>query len=598
MRIVTIDFETFFSDDYSLSKMTTEAYLRDPRFEPHGAAVKFGPEHRAKWYDAAELRQVLSQVDWSQTAVLHHHAAFDAAILNWHYDIRPRFIFDTLSMARHNLGNHISVSLESVRKHFNMPSKTTPYNLFKNKHWHEMSPETRRLVGEGAEDEVESIWAIFKLLGQTFPAEEYEVIDITLRMFTEPVLRADTGMLAGIWQAENTRKRDLMEELGVNEDDLQSAGRFAELLRAEGVEPEMKDGKNGAIYAFAKTDPFMTSLLEDEDPRISGLAEARLGVKSTFLQTRVEALGWMVSRGPMPVYLNMYGAHTTRWSGGDGVNWQNLNAAIEKAVSAPEDYWSYQIDASQIECRILNMVAGQTDKVDEFRNGLDPYVGVASAFAGFEVNKTDYPELRQAGKVVELQAGYGSGGPKIRQTLRVKAGIHINDEEAMRYRDAYRETHPRVVELWGAAGRMISRLAGGDPTDWGPVHIRDGKMFLPNGTWIDYTTLEYYRDDEYDDSYWRLKTRKGWVKIYGAKLVENLIQALARVVISQAMVRIRRNGYRIINTKHDSMWILIPRDGREQEHIRYIESEMRVEPAWLPGIPLDAEGHLGERFSK
>ena len=163
---------------------------------------------------------------------------------------------------------------------------------------------------------------------------------------------------------------------------------------------------------------------------------------------------------------------------------------------------------------------------------------------------------------------------------------------------AYRDTHPSVVSLWNDAARMISRLAGGPPLDWGPVTLRDGKMYLPNGTWINYTTLEYFRDDDYDDSYWRMKTRRGWAKIYGAKLVENLIQALARVVISQVMSRIKKAGYRCVNTKHDSMWILIPIDGRECEHIAYIESEMRLEPRWLPGIPLDAEGHLGTRYGK
>lgn len=598
MLIATIDFETYFADDFTLSKMTQEAYIRDKRFESHGAAIKWGANTKARWYTHQELVAGFPRVDWSQTAVLHHHAQFDAAILNWHYGVRPKFIFDTLSMARQILGNHISVSLDSVRKHYGIHAKTTPYNLFKGRHWHEMTPDVQRLVGEGAEDEVESIWKIFQIMGATFPVEEYEVIDTTIRMFSEPVLRADSAMLAKVWEAEDARKKNLMEELGVNEDDLQSAGRFAELLLAEGIEPEMKDGKNGQIYAFAKTDPFMTSLLEDEDDRVRGLAECRLGVKSTFRQARVETLGWMASRGPLPVYLNMYGAHTTRWSGGDKVNWQNNDAAIEKAILPPDGYFAFEVDASQIECRILNAVAGQEDKVEEFRQKLDPYVGVASAFAGFPVNEVDHPELRQAGKVVELLCGFGGGGMAIRRSLRVKAGIRITPEEGEKYKFAYRSTHPFVEDLWKQGGRVIARLAGGAPMDWGPVHIADGKMYLPNGTAINYTTLEYYRDDEYDDSYWRMKTRRGWSKLYGAKLVENLIQALARVFISQVMIRLVRAGYKIINTKHDSMWILIPMDGREKDHVAYIKNEMRQPPAWLPDVPLDAESRLAARFGK
>lgn len=610
MRFVTLDFETYFDSDYTLKKMSTEAYIRDPRFEAHGAAIKWQHNIPARWYAEKELRQVLADEDWSDTFLISHHAQFDHLILSHHYDVHPRMSGCTLALARLLIGNHLSVSLDTVRKYFDMPAKRTPYELFKGRRWHELTPDVQQLLADGCEDETESVWTLFGRFVKSAPPEELEVIDTTIKMFTAPVLRADMDILAKVWEHEDKRKKNRMVHLqthfkqehdrNITEDDFQSANLFAELLRLEGVEPDTKvSDKGNTLYQFAQNDDFMRDyLLEHDDALIRDLAETRLGVKSTLLQTRSETLAYMAQRGPMPVYLHYCGAHTKRWSGGDRCNFQNLNATLEEAIQPPEGYWAFAPDASQIECRLLNFVAGQEDKIEDFRLGRDPYVGVAEAFCGHPVNKNDHPQLRQAGKVVELQAGYQSGGAKIKATLRNKAQIIVSLEEAERYKMAYRGTHPHVEQLWKDAARVIARIAGGDPMQWGPVRVESGKLILPNNTALLYPSLEYHVDNEIGDRYWRYKNRKGWTKLYGGKLVENLIQALARVVISQAMVRIARMGYRIINTKHDSMWILIPKDGREQEHLQLCMTEMKREPAWLPNLPLDAEGSLSERYSK
>lgn len=445
-------------------------------------------------------------------------------------------------------------------------------------------------------------------MGDPFPLEELTVIDQTLAMFTEPVLRADTALLAKIWEKEEHDKRQRIADLRIDPAELRSSDKFADLLRARGIEPKTKegpprkDGTRGTIYQFAAKDPQMEELLEHEDPEIRALAEARIGEKSNILQTRAETLGFMASRGPLCVYLRMYGAHTTRWSGGDSSNFQNFKKpdpeypeeaefSLRDAILPPEGFLLVKPDASQIEARILCYVAGQEDIIEKYRRGEDVYCGVASAFYGYEVNRKDHPNERQLGKIVELQAGFGSGGEKIRATVRVKSKgkILLTEAEGLKARDAYRDTHPVVCALWKAGGRMLSRLAGGPPAEWGPTTVRDGRIYLPNGCPLDYRSLEFYRDKESDESYWRLKTRRGWTKMYPAKLVQNLIQALARVVISQAMIRIVGLGYRIVGAEHDSLWILIPKDGREKWHINRCLVEMSRTPEWLPGIPLAAE---------
>ena len=602
MRIVVADWESFFdSKDFTLKKLSTEAYVRDPRFKAHGVAIKWGPDTDARWYDEPEARYLLKNEDWSDVFMIHHHAQFDSLIESHHYGVYPKMIGCTLSMARLLLGNHLSVSLDAVRKHFNMPAKITPYGLFDGKQWNELSRETQQLLADGACDEVESIYKIFKLLAKDFPAEEFETVDATMRMFTEPKLKADVNKLAKLWEHEENSKAERYKTLGVSVDDLQSSERFAALLRQEGIEPETKPGKKGPIYAFAKTDEFMKELQDDEDERVRTLVEARLGAKSTLVQTRTETLGWMASRGNLCVYLNYAGAHTSRWSGGDGSNMQNGVPAVNECILPPEGYRLIKPDASQVECRILNHVAGQEDKIQEFREGRDPYVGVAEAFCGHPVTKASHPELRQMGKVVELQAGYQSGGPKIKATIRNKAGLIISLDDAEKFKVAYRKTHPYVEQMWKTGGRMISALADGGPVEWGPVLIKDRKIWHPNGIPLNYH-LEYYRptaEDECNDyergGYWRRKTRKGWEKMYGGKLVENLIQFLARVAISQALIRIRRMGYYVVNTRHDDLWVLIPTDGNEETHIKNCCVEIARTPSWLPGIPLDAECHLDGR---
>lgn len=615
MRAVVFDLECFYDPKnrrgdpkpYTLSAMTTESFVRDPRWDIHGAAIKWSVSTSATWYDPRELAYILKEEDWSDTFLISHHSNFDHLALSHHYDVHPKMSGCTMSMARLLLGNHIGVSLDSVRSQFGFPQKITPYELMEGQYWRDMNQSTRNQVAAGAVDEVESIWKLFGILMQQgFPTEELEIVDSTIKMFSEPELIGDNAIFAKVWQDESARKQAMLDHLGVTAQELGSNERFISLLLARGIEPEYKPGKPNSdgseklIPAFAKTDPFMEELLQNEDDEIRALAEARLGTKSTLLQTRAETLGWMASRGPLCVYLRYAGALTSRWSGGDDTNFQNWTngSEINSAVVAPDGWLIAEPDASQIECRLLNFCAGQWDKVEEFRQGMDPYIGVASAFYKKPINKKDHPDERQLGKIVELQAGYMSGGNKIRSTVRVKSKgkLLLTPAQGVEARDAYRGTHPAVVEYWNEAGRVIIRMANWESFPWGPFRVwcdqSTGKrrIILPNGIQLVYDTLNYFSDPETGDRYWRLKTRKGWVKIYSGKLVENVIQALARVVVSQALLRLKKLGYRCKNTKHDSLWLLVPKhDGKLGEHKATILAEMSRTPEWLPGVPLAAE---------
>ncbi len=608
MNIITLDFETYFDADYTLKKQTTEGYIRDRRFEVLGVAIAAAGE-KAYWVPQEHISGHLNQIDWSKLACLCHHSHFDGLILSHHYGVKPHAWLDTLSMARLLLGNHVSVSLDSLSRHFGLEAKTVPYESFKGHRWGALSPMVRQLLATGACHDVELTWQIFKLLAKDFPPEEYQVVDTTIRMFTEPCLLADVPALKQVWANEAIRKDALLKEVGCTAKDLRSDAKFAELLRAEGVEPATKPGTNGPIYAFAKSDKFLKDLEEHDNERVQALAAARVGNKTSIKQTRAVRMAHMAERGPLCIYLSYAGAHTTRFSGGDKLNFQNPPPDLKRCIVAPPGHKLAIVDAAQIECRILNYLAGQDDVIERFRNGEDPYVNVASEFYKRPITKEANPVERQVGKVLELQCGFGSGGPKIRETLRIRAEILLSDAEALAARDAYRHTHPRVVDYWKEAEQNLKRMNFLSSFEWGPMEIKCDiaketmRIVLPNGAPLIYDTLEWYTpvDEEgrvVGDPYWRIKLRNKHAKLYGAKLVENVVQALARVVVTQAMNRIKAAKIRIATMTHDDIVCCIPDDHNIHNTFQFVKDQMKLSPGWLPGIPLDVDGHLSDRYEK
>lgn len=606
--ILTVDLETYFDDEYTLSKMTTEAYVRDKRFEIHGAAIKWGQTGATKWYEGDEVPGILSSAFTNKhvEGVLFHHAHFDGLALSHHHKLVPNFYYDTLPMARMLIGNHLSASLDNLAKNFNLQAKNVPYHLFKGRHWHEIPEHERQQVRDGACHDVDLTWDIFCILAGSFPSSEYALVDATVRMFTQPVLVGNTPLLAKIWRDEADAKAALLAELGVTLKDLGSNEKFANLLRAEDIEPEMKagkadkDGNDREIYAFAKTDDFMRDLIDHEDDRVALLAQARLEAKSNAIQTRSERFGWMATRGAMPVYLNYAGTHLAGWSGGDASNWQNLKRGgpIAEAIEAPLGNRLVIADASQIECRLLNEIAGQHDVIERFRNKEDPYTSIASRFYGFEVTKAHEKE-RGTGKQLELSCGYGAGGPTIKATAKKGTygpPVYLSDEQALQARDLYRETHPAVVALWNQAGDVLKRINAGLSFEWGPVTIKDKFMWLPTGIPLHYDTLEWFTADN-GDQFWRIKSRRGHVKLYGAKLVENLIQALRNQYIREAWLRLMSAGMRMVSMEHDKL-IAVVAEKDADAALAYMQQEMSRPPIWLPNVPLASEGYISHTFAK
>lgn len=639
MQLIVLDFETYFdsSRDYTLKKMTTEAYLRDPRFEVHGVGLKIS-WIKAEWY--SRPREVFNAIDWNETAVICHHAHFDAGILSFHYGIRPRLIIDTLSMARALVGNHIKVGLDSLAKHYGLQAKTVPYNLFDGKHWHELTRPVQYSVAVGCCHDVNLTWDIFQRLAAEFPAEEYAMVDSTVRMFTEPVLVGNTVKLADIWRVEKQERRELLDQLRVSGSDIRSDETFAALLRAEGIEPETKTTTKGNTkYAFAKTDQFMRDLQDSEDVRVQALASARLDQKSNIVQTRSGRLGAMSTRGAMCVYLAPHAAHTTRWGGGDKLNWQNfpreakpdeegrVGIALGETIEAPPGSSCVVVDASQIECRLLNYIAGQWDVIERFAQKQDPYINIASQFYGHEVYKPAKGDLRFAemeqkrgtGKQLELSCGYGAGAATIQATAAKGTygpPVQITLPEALRARDLYRDTHPGVVALWETSNDVLKNIQRGFDFDWLVFKIRNKRLYLPNGLFLNYESLHWRNEEREEINEWQgdawvttgvgkvtkpkgwyLNTRKGTVKMYGAKLVENFIQALSACHIRLAWRSMMQLGVKVASMEHDKLILCVPA-AVAPDVLLEAQTAMAKPPPWAPGIPLDSDGYVSRTFKR
>lgn len=387
MDILTIDMESFYSKGFSLSSITTEEYLRDPKFEVIGVAVKVN-EEETRWFSGTkeQTKKWLDQFNWDNAIAIAHNAAFDMAILSWHFDIKPKRIVDTLSMARAIHGTEVGGSLKVLVEHYALGAKGTEVVNALGKRRLDFDADDLARYGEYCINDVELTYALFKILVHGFPINELRLIDLTIRMFTEPVLELDAGKLTDHLTAVQLKKASLMMDVTVVKEQIMSNPQLADVLRKFGVEPPTKispiTGKE--TYAFGKNDEGFKALLEHEDVRIQTIIAARLGLRSTLEETRTERFLGIQRRGKLPIPLRYYAAHTGRWGGDDKVNMQNIprSSPLKKAILAPEGYVLIDSDSSQIEARTLAWLAGQEDLVKAFDRGDDVYKIMASAIYG------------------------------------------------------------------------------------------------------------------------------------------------------------------------------------------------------------------------
>ena len=605
MDLITIDFETYYDRDFSLSKLTTEEYVRSDLFEVIGIGIKVN-NGETEWASGThtELKQWLqTSFRWADSFVLAHNTLFDGAILSWKFGITPYGWFDTLCMGRALHGVEVGGSLKALAERYGIGQKGTEVINAIGKRRLDFTEAELARYGDYCINDVELTYKLFNKMLRGFPKQEMKIIDLTLRMFTEPILELDTKLLEEHLREVQELKENLLLEAGVDKAELMSNDKFAEVLRGFGVEPPRKvsptTGKE--TYAFAKNDEEFKALLEHEDPRVQAVVSARLGTKSTLEETRTERFLGIASRGSLPVPIRYYAAHTGRFGGDDRINLQNLPSRgkngnkLKKAIVAPPGYVVIDADSAQIEARVLAWLAEQDDVTEAFAQGKDVYKKMASAIYGIpesEVTK----DQRFVGKTTVLGAGYGLGAVKF-QGFMTQAGVNMELEEARRIIDIYRRTNNKIALLWRQAQNMLVNLSRGDYAPLGRPGVlevvpTERAIRLPSGLLMRYDDLRFDQTDKGVEFHY--KTRKGRTRIYGGKVVENVCQAIARCIIAEQMVKISKR-YKVVLTVHDAIAVCV-RECDAEDAQQYVEQCMRWVPDWAKGLPVNCESGMGASY--
>jgi DNA polymerase I-like protein with 3'-5' exonuclease and polymerase domains len=608
MKILSVDFETYYDKDIGFRTQTTEEYVRDPRFEVIGVAVQ-EDDGEPEWFSGshAEIKEFLSQYDWANSFALAHNAIFDGAILNWHFNLRPKAWLDTLSMARPIHGIDAGGSLKALAERYEIGVKGTEVVNALGKKRFMFSAADLKQYGEYCKNDVALTYKLFNILNEDFPVKELKLIDLTIRMFTEPTIQINVPMLEQYLEELKVKKEELLQTAEAHKDIIMSNDKFAEALIALGVSPPTKISARTKkeTWAFAKTDEAFKALLEHEEPAVQNLVAARLGVKTTIEETRTQRFINIGKRGALPVPLKYYAAHTGRWGGADKVNLQNLpsrgNTAIKTSLVAPEGYTFIDCDSSQIEARTLAWLAGEDSLVKAFANGEDVYKIMAAKIYGKDADAITKEE-RFFGKTVILGAGYGMGYKKFHLMLKLQ-NVNISESEAERIIKIYRASYPHIRNLWEQGNEALGAMLSKEYVRFGRegvvTIIKDG-FKLPSGLKLIYNNLTARQEGlpaggsravySYDSR------REKNIHIYGGKVVENVVQAIARCIVGEQMIRISKK-YRVVLTVHDAVMVLV-RDYEAKEARDYVEQCMRWVPEWATGLPVNCESGVGKSYGE
>ena len=652
-KVVTLDFETYFDSNYTLKKLSTSEYVRDPLFKAQMVGIKIG-KRTTKIFGASKVKQAIQSIDWSSHDLLAHNTAFDGLILYERYGVKPRYYYDTLSMARGLHGNEIGAGLEDVSVYYGGGGKIKD-TLELTRGVLDWDRELTKKAGIYTTQDVEECFRIFCEMLKDYPQSELDLINLTIRMFCQPKLCIDVPRVQAEYEREKKEReeklltvtKDLLftnqtllkgaekklegieRDLLIAQRIIGSNERYATLLRNEGVDPPVKlspawikkppaerteEGK--WIYAFSKDDLDFIALPDDTDilgkglnlnkkgdveklarrqERMQQLVDARLSVKSTSPITRAgRFIKAGENGGKLPAGYAYYRAHTGRFGGSNKLNLQNLprGGELRKSILAAPGHVLAVCDSGQIEARTNGWLWDQNDMLELFRTGQDVYCNFGSAIYGRTITKEDKTE-RHVAKTAVLGLGYGMGGPKFQMTLARGAGgmrVNITEAEARSIVTTYRQRHAMIVRGWKICGTIIEDMAAGREGEYKCIQWEKERIWLPNGMCLKYPDLRW-KDNE-----WSYQVKQSRTKLYSSKLDENIVQALARIIVMDQMLAIDKK-YPVVMTTHDEV-VAMPRTRSADACTRFMAKCMTTPPKWAPDIPLSQEGGWAINYSK
>lgn len=642
MQVVTLDYETFYDVGHSLTNMSPIEYVMHPDTDILSVAIKINNEP-TQVYFGDEIAPAQDAIDWSNSIVVGHNmSGFDSLIMSYRYGINPKMWACTQAMARpfytktsaswvDDYGNMVTregVSLAKLAAELGLPAKgSLEKTNTKGKRLKEFTAEEIELMREYNKLDTEICYMLFKHLIQKTPPRELKILDMTIRMLTEPAFELNTKLLKDTLKEEQARKQLMLLDIatmigvykpGMTDEEaaeaarktLASASKFSELLRSYDVEVPMKPSPTNPdkqTPALAKTDQAFIDLQNHPEPMIAAAAQARLGVKSTILESRIgQFLNCMVG-DKLPIFLNYYGADTTgRWGGGGNLNQQNLprigkehkpTDALRKSLRAPKGYKVVVADLSGIELRINHFLWKVPSSMALYQANpekADLYVDFASTL--YNVKPEDVSkEQRQIGKIAHLGLGFGAGAATFKQVAKIMGGVEMSDIDAQEVVQKWRDTYTEIQQGWRTCHAALDAIVAGkreqiDP--WGLCWTDPEGIKTPQGM-IRYPSLRQ-EINEAQKTEWVYGHGRNKARIYAGKIDENIVQHLAREVIADIMLKVKKR-YKIVLTVHDEVCILVP-EAEAEEALKFMLDIMKEPTEWWPELVKSAEGAYGDTY--
>lgn len=602
--LLTLDFETYYDTKLSLKKITVMEYIRAPEFKVWGVGLQVNDD-KPYWAGEDEAADALAEFDWDNVKLLCHNTPFDGFVLTHYYGYRPEYYLDTAAMSR-GYWPGMSASLRATAERCFPHDETMRKGdeLINAKGIVDLPPDIEEQIARYCIQDVSLTHAIYKQLHEAFPQSELNLIDLTTRMFCEPTLRIDRERLTAYHEAEVMASETAIHASGYARDVLASNQKFTAALLEDhdiSVPTKISPTTGNSIPALGKNDAGWKQMCSMY-PKLQHVWDGRTAVKSRINVTR--ASRFLAAADPanntLPAPLRYYAAHTGRFGGTEKLNLQNLprGSELRKCLVAPPEQLVYVADLSNIEARMLAWLADQTDLLEQFRQGDDIYSGFATTVYNRPINKTDDPTERFVGKTAILGLGYGMGAKKFQSTLATGAAgpsVEFTDAEAAGVVTKYRQTYSKIPLLWRRLENflMMSLQLNQPPLPFQVLLFENGNIQLPNSMWLK------YKDLTLQSGQLVYTGRHGTEKTYGGRLTENVVQALSRIVITDAMLRLEQQlpDAAVALTVHDEV-VLVASDNSPDGTMTQIISTLCTPPKWAPDLPLDAEGGYAQNYSK
>lgn len=601
LELVALDFETRWGTGYTLKKLSLTEYVRDERFEVHG----FGVARQSEGFKPRFIRQpeagaYLRSLPWAKICLSAHHMNFDGLVLAEHYELWPQRYFCTQSAARFWHKSETRHGLDDLARFHHIAGKLDGLKVTKDKTYAQLTESDLATLEEYTIRDLKIGLYLTLMYLRKVPPDEQLLMDATIRMFTQPTCEVDLPLAREALAEIKAEKHDALARYDIKQ--LRSRDKFAALLESMGVEVPMKvSPTTGELtYAFAKKDEAFIELQMHPRQEVRDLVEAKLEASSSIDVTRAERLIKLGETGPLAVCLNFAGAQTTdRWSGGNKMNIQNFRSGskLRRAIRAARDHVLVVVDASQIEARFNAWFCDQLDLLELFREKKDPYNDMASFIYKRPVDRNREEDKIPGfvGKTAILGLGYQMGAPKFQATLATgKERVVLPLAECDLAVQGYRTKNYRIAAMWPQCGEWLQFLANGTGTLTYKCLTFDAdtkRVWFPNHSSLFYPGIDFdQRECSYMDEYGNARY------IYGGKLLENIIQKLARNYIGEVMLRVLER-FRIAWMTHDEIVAHVHRSIAE-EALAFITREMSLPPWWAPTIPLAAKGGFDVCYSK